>query len=202
MQQQPRTRTAQGCWWHDATALRREGARMYITRGMWIPPGSETLGGWRVLCDQGHPDDAPQEAHKSIHKEERGPAEALDDEGGCDVRADGACSGPCRASAGTSGGPHAFVHRDWGIHVKPPQVLLQGAAACPPAVCRCWLALQCPAQPLQQHPPAQQPAVWHCNRLSGVDSSASWAVTSLPQPHLHRPGCWPASAAAVPPSCW
>ena len=41
---------------------------MYITQGVLISPGSETLGGRRVLCDQGHPDDAPQEAHKSIHK--------------------------------------------------------------------------------------------------------------------------------------
>ena len=85
---------------------------MYMTQGVLITPGSETLGGWRVLCDQGHPDDAPQEAHESINKKERRPAEALDDEGGCDIRTDGACSGPCRASAGISGWHHAFSHRD------------------------------------------------------------------------------------------
>lgn len=76
---------------------------MHFTRGVWASPGSEALGGGRVLRDQGHPDDTPQEAHKPIHEEECRPAIALDDEGGCDVRADGACSGPCRAGAGTSG---------------------------------------------------------------------------------------------------
>ena len=78
-----------------------------------------------------------------------------------------------------------------------PQLLLQSAAACSTASCRGWLTLQCLAQPLRQFP-----LVWRCNSLSGIDSAASWVVTSLPQPHLHRPGCWPASAAAGAPSCW
>lgn len=62
--------------------------------------------------------------------------------------------------------------------------------------------LQCTAHLLQQCPSAQQPALWHCNRLSGVEGSVSWAVTTLPRHYLHRPGSWPVSAAAVAPSCW